>query len=540
MKAVIKIANINVPLDAADTPLKEIAARKLRINSNEINQVLILRKSIDARKKNSIQIVYTLAAEIKNEHAVLKRNANKSEISVYQKYKYEIPVADSGKYRPVIVGFGPAGMFAALYLAKAGLCPIVLERGKPADERIKSVELFRKTGILDTESNIQFGEGGAGTFSDGKLNTGINDPRIRYVLETFAEHGAPEDILYNAKPHIGTDYLIDVVQNIRRTIISLGGEVKFGAKFTGYESDSQGMISAVNYVQNGVSHCIHTDKCILAAGHSARDVFRMLKDKKVNLVQKNFAMGVRIEHLQDELNRCMYGKSAGHPMLGAADYKLAVHLQNGHSLYTFCMCPGGEVVASSSEEKRLVVNGMSCHARDGLNANSALLVGISPDDLKSDDPLAGMILQEQLEENAYIAGGGSYNAPICLVGDFINKKTSSGIGKVIPTYKPGYKFSLPDEYLPSFMAETLRLGIPAMAAKLPLFNDPEAVLTGIESRSSSPIRIVRDETYQSISLKGLYPCGEGAGYAGGITSAAVDGLKCAEALVSSKMRIREV
>lgn len=536
----IKIANINVPLDAADTPLKEIAAKKLRINSDDIKKVIILKKSIDARKKNSIQIVYTLAAEIKNEHAILKRNAKKSEISVYKEYKYEIPAADAGKNRPVVVGFGPAGMFAALYLAKAGLCPVILERGKPADERSRSVELFRKTGILDTESNIQFGEGGAGTFSDGKLNTGINDPRIRYVLETFAEHGAPEDILYNAKPHIGTDYLINVVQNIRRTIIELGGEVRFGAKFTGYETDFQGMMSAVNYIQNGISHCIETDNCILATGHSARDVFRMLKDKDVNLTQKNFAMGVRIEHLQEDLNRCMYGKSAGHPALGAADYKLAVHLQNSHSLYTFCMCPGGEVVASSSEEKRLVVNGMSCHARNGANANSALLVGISPDDLKSEDPLAGMFLQEQLEEHAYIAGGGNYNAPICLVGDFLSNKASSGIGKITPTYKPGYKFSLPDEYLPTFMTETLRLGIPAMAQKLPLFNDPEAILTGIESRSSSPVRIVRDATYQSVSVKGLYPCGEGAGYAGGITSAAVDGLRCAEALISSKAETREV
>ncbi len=536
----IKIANINVPLDAADTPLKEIAAKKLRINSDDIKKVVILKKSVDARKKNAIQIVYTLAAEIKNEHAVLKRNAKKSEISAYKEYKFEIPAADAGKFRPVVVGFGPAGMFAALYLAKAGLCPIVLERGKPADERSRSVELFRNTGILDTESNIQFGEGGAGTFSDGKLNTGINDPRIRYVLETFAEHGAPEDILYNAKPHIGTDYLIDVVQNIRRTIIELGGEVRFSVKFTGYETDSQDAISAVNYMQNGIVHSIETDNCILATGHSARDVFRMLKDKNVDLTQKNFAMGVRIEHLQEDLNRCMYGKSAGHPALGAADYKLAVHLSNGHSLYTFCMCPGGEVVASASEEKRLVVNGMSCHARNGANANSALLVGISPDDLRSSDPLAGMLLQEELEHRAYLAGGGNYNAPICLAGDFLNKKVSSSIGKVTPTYKPGCKFVLPDDYLPSFMTETLRLGIPAMAEKLPLFSDSEAVLTGIESRSSSPVRIVRDETYQSVSVKGMYPCGEGAGYAGGITSAAVDGLRCAEALIDSKTKTREV
>lgn len=527
----IKISNINVPLAESDTPFRQLAARKLKVADTDIIEVTCLKKSIDARKKNAIQLVLTLAVALKNERNVLKRFKNKSDISEYSPYKYNIPAAQPSESRPVVVGFGPAGMFAALYLAKAGLRPIVLERGRSADERRQSVELFRKTGILDTESNIQFGEGGAGTFSDGKLNTGINDPRIRYVLETFVKHGAPEDILYNAKPHIGTDYLIDVVQNIRRTITYLGGEVRFGAKFTGYSKNSDNHLTEVIYEQSGITHTILTESCILATGHSARDIFRMLHKNGVSVTQKNFAMGLRIEHLQSDLDRCMYGSSVGHPALGAADYKLAVHLPNNHSLYTFCMCPGGEVVASASEEEKLVVNGMSYHARDGINANSALLVGISPDDLQSDDPLAGMLLQEELEHKAYAAAGGGYKAPVCLVGDFLAGRLSTGFGRVKPTYTPGCRFVLPDEYMPQFMTDTLRFGISAMAKKLSLFGDPEAVLTGIESRSSSPVRIVRNEAYQSVDIKGLYPCGEGAGYAGGITSAAVDGLRCAEAVL---------
>ncbi len=530
----IKISNINIPLDQADTPLVCIAARKLRIKQEDIKSVKLLKKSVDARKKNAIQLVYALAVEAKNEKAILKRFEKQSNISLYKPFKYVIPTVPPTSERPVIVGFGPAGMFAALILAKAGLRPIVLERGKPAVERLESVDLFRKTGKLDTESNIQFGEGGAGTFSDGKLNTGVNDPRIAYVLETFVEHGAPEDILYNAKPHIGTDFLINVVQNIRRTIIECGGDVVFNAKFCSYEVDVNGCLSSVLYLKDSKVHTISTNKCILATGHSARDVFRMLKENNVELVQKSFAMGVRIEHLQTELNRCMYGENAGHSALNAADYKIAVHLPNGRSLYTFCMCPGGEVVASASEEGRLVVNGMSCHARDGVNANSALLVGITPEDFGSDDPLAGMYFQEKLEESAFSAGGGNYKAPVCLVGDFLNGKLSTAFGKVYPTYTPGTTFAMPDKYFPKFMVETLRLGIPEMAKKLSLFSDSDAVLTGIESRSSSPVRIVRDESYQSVSVKGLYPCGEGAGYAGGITSAAVDGIKCAEALIGDR------
>lgn len=528
----IKITNLSVILQDADRSLESLIARKLRIPISDVTRVQILKKSIDARKKTTIQVVLTLAAELKHEKEILRKNTKNPNITAFIPYEYTLPSVRSSKERPVVVGFGPAGMFAGLLLAKAGLRPIILERGERAEDRRKAVELFRSTGMLDTENNIQFGEGGAGTFSDGKLNTGINDPRIRYVLETFAEHGAPEDILYLAKPHIGTDYLVNVVQNIRHTIQLLGGEVHFGARFCGYETDSQRCLSAVQYIQDGKEHRIPTDVCILATGHSARDVFRLLSNKKLTLTQKNFAMGVRIEHLQNDLDRCMYGTNAGHPALPAADYKTAVHLPNGHSLYTFCMCPGGEVVASASEEERLVVNGMSNHARDGRNANSALLVGITPELLGNSDPLAGMHLQEELEHSAYLAAGGSYKAPVCLVGDFLRRKVSTDFGKIQPTYRPGTVFVSPDAYLPKFMTETLRLGIPAMAQKLPLFHDPEAILTGIESRSSSPVRIVRGENYQSVDVPGLYPCGEGAGYAGGITSASVDGLRCAEAAIA--------
>lgn len=529
----IKVSNMHIPLNETDTPLNELVAKKLKIPVSDINDVKYLKKSIDARKKNAIQLVLTLAVTLKNEKVILKRFSNNQNISEYKSYSYKIPSISSYSTRPVIIGFGPAGMFAGLFLAKAGLKPIILERGASVVERQKAIDIFRKTGKLDTENNIQFGEGGAGTFSDGKLNTGINDTRIQYVLETFVKHGAPKDIMYMAKPHIGTDYLIDVVQNIRRTIEEAGGEVKFGARFSGYETDKDNTLRSVLYVQKNITYSIPTNKCILAAGHSARDVFRMLKNKNVSLTAKNFAMGLRIEHLQKDLDICMYGKYADNIALTAADYKLAVHLPNGHSLYTFCMCPGGEVVASASENNRLVVNGMSYHARNGVNSNSALLVGISPDMLDSSDPLAGMILQENIEQRAFLSGGGDFKAPVNLVGDFLENQVSTSFGKIKPTYTPGVKFASPNEYLPEFMVETLRMGIPEMGRKLKLFNDPEAVLTGVESRSSSPVRIIRNAFYQSVSISGLYPCGEGAGYAGGITSAAVDGLRCAEALIET-------
>ncbi len=430
-------------------------------------------------------------------------------------------------YRPVVVGFGPAGMFAAYLLAKAGYRPIILERGRKVEERVGDVERFMTGGELDTESNIAFGEGGAGTFSDGKLNTGIRDKRIRFVLETFVAYGAPVEILYDAKPHIGTDKLTQVVRDMRLAIEAMGGEVHFGAKFTGFVQES-GQLRGIIYEKDGVTHQCNTHSCILAIGHSARDTFEMLYKSKIALEKKNFAVGVRIEHLQEKIDRAMYGRISDPPRLPVSSYKLAVHLPNRRALYTFCMCPGGEVVPSVSQAGHLVVNGMSRYARDGKNANSALLVGISASDMVGESPLAGIEFQRKLERDAFLAAGGNYAAPVCTVGDFLEKRSAQGLGKVIPSYRRGIAFVSPEVYLPDFVVETLRGGIREMGKRIDGFDDEEAVLTGVESRSSSPVRIVRGESGESVSIRGIYPCGEGAGYAGGIMSAAVDGIHGAE------------
>ena len=523
----IRVGNIKVPLGFDFTQLERYCTDKLRIPAGSLRSVNLSKKSVDARKKSDVHFNISLDISAKGEAALLKRLKNAVPV---EKYVYDIPRVSSGS-RPVIVGFGPAGMFAALVLASAGAKPIVLERGYDVDSRVKAVAGFRSTGRLDTECNIQFGEGGAGTFSDGKLTTGIKDRRIRFVLEKLVEFGSPDEILYMAKPHIGTDKLRGTVKELRRRVIELGGEVRFGARFSGYETEN-GHISAAIYRDSDGEHRIETDSIILAAGHSARDVFELLYDRGVGLSQKNFAVGVRIEHLCTDIDRAMYGDSAGHPALKAADYKLVVHLPNGRTLYTFCMCPGGEVVAASSEEGRLAVNGMSCFARDAVNSNSALLVNVGSEDYGSDHPLAGMHFQRRLEESAYNAGGGGYSAPVCTVGELMDRQLCDGFGRVEPCYTPAVKKALPDEYLPAFVCESLRLGIAEMGKKIDGFDDREAVLTGIESRSSSPVRINRGEDLQSLSVRGLYPCGEGAGYAGGIVSAAVDGMKCAEAVIN--------
>lgn len=522
----VRVGNIRVPLDFDFSQLERYCTDELGIPESSLRSVKLSKKSVDARKKNDVHFNISLDIAAKNEPKLLKRLKNSVSVD---NYTYDVPrvKADS---RPVIVGFGPAGMFAALVLAKAGVRPIVLERGYDVDSRVKAVAAFRSTGKLDTECNIQFGEGGAGTFSDGKLTTGIKDKRIRYVLEKLVEFGAPDEILYMAKPHIGTDRLRETVKQLRIRVTELGGEVRFGARFCGYETKN-GHITAAVYTDTEGEHRIDTDSLILATGHSARDVFELLYDRGVDLSQKNFAVGVRIEHLRTDIDKAMYGDFAGHAALKAADYKLVVHLPNGRTLYTFCMCPGGEVVAASSEEGRLAVNGMSCFARDAVNSNSALLVNVGSEDYGSDHPLAGMHFQRKLEERAYTAGGGSYSAPVCTVGELMDKKLGEGFGRVAPSYIPAVKKALPDEYLPDYICESLRLGIAEMGKKIRGFDDREAVLTGIESRSSSPVRINRGDDLQSLTVKGLYPCGEGAGYAGGIVSAAVDGMKCAEAVI---------
>ncbi len=525
----IRINNIRVSLDFDFSELEKFCIKKFRIAPENLKSVRLSRKSVDARKKSDVHFIISIDVEAKNETQLLKKIKNSVSI---EKYVYRIDKVSGDIQRPVIVGFGPAGMFAALVLSMAGACPIVLERGADVDSRCKAVENFQSGGKPDPECNVQFGEGGAGTFSDGKLTTGIKDKRIEWILEKLVEFGSPDEIIYLAKAHIGTDKLRNVVKNFREQVKKYGGEVRFNSKFCDFETN-ENRITAVHYTDRNGSHVINTNNLILATGHSARDVFEMLYSRNIKLSQKNFSIGVRIEHLRKDIDKAMYGDFAGHPALKAADYKLAVHLPNGRTLYTFCMCPGGQVISAVSEENLLAVNGMSCFARDAENSNSALLVGINTDDYKSSHALAGMYFQRELEEKAFIAGGSDYSAPVTLSGDFLNGKVAENFGNIKPSYRPSVKFADPESYLPDFVCETLRLGIKEMGRKINGFDDPDAVLTGIESRSSSPVRIDRNENLQSVSIDGLFPCGEGAGYAGGIMSAAVDGMKCAEAVIKN-------
>ena len=527
----LKISEIPLPLDAGKEELVRRAALRLRVRPEEIRSLKILKKSVDARKKRDVHFVYSVQAELsRGEDEVLVRSRD-PKVSAAKPYRYLLPPHRELGSRPVVVGFGPAGMFAALILAQAGQRPIILERGADVEKRARLVSGFWHGGALCTESNVQFGEGGAGTFSDGKLNTGTKDPRSHKVLEEFVQAGAPEEILYSAKPHIGTDRLPSAVKNIREKIISLGGEIFFETKMARLilKDDS---IRALEAVHDGAARTIETSQVILAVGHSARDTFEMLLKAGVMMEQKPFSIGARIEHSQRMVDVSQYGEFAGNPALGAADYRLAVHLENGRGVYTFCMCPGGSVIAAASEEGRLVTNGMSNFARDGQNANSALLVGVGPSDFQNPHPLAGMYFQRKWEEAAFHLGGGDYRAPAQRVGDFLKHRASDSFGSVTPTYRPGVTPCSLDGCLPEFAAESMRLGIVKMDARLHGFADPDAVLTGVETRSSSPVRILRGEDGRSRSVGGLYPCGEGAGYAGGIISAAVDGIRCAENLLT--------
>ena len=519
----LRINNLNMPLDATNDDLKQAAAQKLKCSPSDIVDFKICKKSIDARNKSNVHFVYGVDC---NDLPTYPGDKDIEHTSSPKKLIFKIK--DDG-VRPIVVGSGPAGMFAGIALAEAGLKPIILERGSEVDTRQKEVETFWKLGKLNPESNVQFGEGGAGTFSDGKLTTGIKkDKFTAKVIQELYSAGAPQEILYLAKPHIGTDNLRIVVRNIRKKIVSLGGEYRFNTKLENLIIKDDKIV-AVKISHDGEKSEIPANRVFLAVGHSARDTFEMLYKCGVYMEQKPFAVGARIEHKQAEINKAQYGKFTDSPYLGAADYKMAVHLNNGRSAYTFCMCPGGSVVAATSEIGRVVTNGMSEFARNKENANAAILVGVNSSDFASPHPLAGMYFQRKLEERAFDFGGKNYSAPAQLVGDFLKNKESKTAKSVQPSYTPSVAWSNLAKLFPPAICETLCTGIIEMGKKLRGFDNPDAVLTGVESRSSSPLRIVRDDTFQS-NIKGLYPCGEGAGYAGGITSSAADALKVIHSL----------
>ena len=524
----LRIQNISLPLDGSQGQLKKKAARILGVKPEVITGLSLARQSIDARKKSDVHYVYTVDVTVADESKVMARCRDKN-VSLYQSAPYVFPtVRRTSSLPPVVVGMGPAGLFAALFLARNGLAPIVLERGRPVEERTADVERFWTTGVLNPSSNVQFGEGGAGTFSDGKLTTGTHDPRISTVFRTLVEAGAPADILYQHKPHIGTDILRQVVKRIRQELIALGCDVRFGHRLTGLET-GEGMLTGVRVEGPQGAYRLDCDALVLALGHSARDTFAMLHGAGVPMEQKPFAIGVRIEQDQAAVSRAQYGPAW--EQLPPSDYKLACHLPTGRSAFTFCVCPGGEVVAAASAPGQVVTNGMSYRARDGKNINGGFLVGVGPEDFSAfgSDPLAGVRFQEQWERAAFQLGGGNFYAPAQRVEDFLLRKPSQGPGSIRPTYRPGVTWMELDRCLPQAVADTLRGALPLMDRKLRGFACPDGVLTGVETRSSSPVRILRDETLQS-ALRGLYPCGEGAGYAGGIVSAAVDGIRVAEAI----------
>ncbi len=521
----ILVRNLRLDIGQDVSGLRRKAAKRLGVPERTIKSLEIIKRSLDARKKNDIHWLYSAAVTVPDEKRLLSRNRS-HDIAGYERFEYHIPMLAS-PVRPVVVGFGPGGMFAAYVLSLAGLRPIVIERGSDAETRKIKVEKFRSGGELDPECNVQFGEGGAGTFSDGKLNTGIRDKRISWMLRMFYRHGAPESILYDAKPHIGTDILINVVQSIRREIISLGGEVRFNSKLTGLVTENNALHGIKVEGPDG-EYVLECGSLILAIGHSARDTFEMLNAAGVPMEPKPFSMGVRIEHRQESINRAQYGEQGGLP---PADYSLNVHLPDGTGAYTFCMCPGGEVIAAASETGGVCTNGMSRSRRDGENADSALLVTLHTEDFPYGGALGGMYWQRDIERAAFNMSG-SYMAPAQLAGDFLAHRRSTGAGGVKPSYRPGVYWCDLHDVLPERITRVLENALPELGKKLSGFDAPDAVLTAPETRSSSPVRILRDDDRRS-QIRGIYPCGEGAGYAGGITSAAVDGMKCAEALMEN-------
>ncbi|HOP57596.1 MAG TPA: NAD(P)/FAD-dependent oxidoreductase [Bacillota bacterium] len=501
--------------------LKDKVSRKFRIVESDMFSFNITRKAIDARKKEDIFLVYSVDMELKNGKSLLAKGF--PNVKAYEKPDINYPGKPkiNPKYRPVIVGFGPAGIFAALTLAKQGLSPLVLEQGPDVDKRTEAVSSFGKTGVFSPEGTVLFGEGGAGTFSDGKLTTLINDPLCDIVLDTFIEHGADPEIKYQAKPHIGTDVLKGIIKSIRKEIMDLGGEVRFNAKVTDFiikGNKLEGIV--VNDDEN-----IEADMCILAIGHSARDTYELLLDKGLKMEQKPFSVGVRIEHLQNAIDEAQYGKFAGHKALGPADYKLAYHAPSGRTAYTFCMCPGGFVVNSSSEEGGIATNGMSYSKRSGVNANSALLVNVGPGDYGSDHPLAGIEFQRGFERKANNLAGNKYYAPIQSLGNFLDDRITNEIGFVKPTYLPDTVFAQMADIYPDYVIKTLKEALPVFDKKIKGFASNDAILTAPETRSSSPVRTTRSSEYET-NIEGIYSIGEGSGYSGGIMSSAIDGIRC--------------
>ncbi|MFP4381054.1 MAG: NAD(P)/FAD-dependent oxidoreductase [Candidatus Sumerlaeia bacterium] len=533
----LRISNIKLPIDHSEAELRGAIADALGLDAGAIADFRIVRQSIDARKKAQVFFVYNVDVSVEDEDEILRRKGG-PQVAVAKEEHYGMPTEapDALRHRPVIAGAGPCGLMAALVLAQQGYRPILLERGKPADQRSADVNGFWNRGELDPESNALFGEGGAGAFSDGKLTTRIKDRqgRIQKVLRELVAAGAPEEILYQNKAHLGTDLLIGIIQNIRREIVRLGGEVRFETKLAGLVLEDGRLRGAM--LDGG--EIIRTDSLILAIGHSARDTFLSLHESGVTLSPKPFAIGARIEHPQSLIDRSQYGPSAGHPKLGAADYQLSHRAKNGRSVYTFCMCPGGAVIGTSTEAGMIVTNGMSLHARNASNGNSAILANVrvedfygekaSPDDLR-ENPLAGIDFQRQWEQAAFELGGGEYAAPAQRLGDFMKGRASSAFGMVQPSYLPGVTPADLARCLPDYIIASIREALPVFDRKIKGFAMDDAVLTGVETRSSSPVRIDRDDTGQSLSTPGLFPAGEGAGYAGGIVSAAVDGLRAAEA-----------
>ena len=531
-KIMLKLTGLKLPLDFKKEDLRRVAAQKIRLPESAVVTATLAKKSVDARRKDQVHFVCAVEAEIDgNEEKILARRRDSS-VQKAQPYRYDLPRGEKLSQRPVVVGFGPAGMFAALLLAQCGQNPIVLERGMPVEERERSVTRLWKDRVLDPESNVQFGEGGAGTFSDGKLTTGTGDGRIRKVLEELVRSGAPEEILYEAKPHIGTDKLPGVVRSIRERVIALGGEVRFSTKAAGFLL-REGKLTGLRLRTPSGEEVLECSQVILAVGHSARDTFEELHHLGLPMEAKAFSVGARIEHPASLIDRAQYGTFAGHPALGAADYKLSCHLENGRGVYTFCMCPGGYVTGAASELGGVVTNGMSPWARDGKNSNAALLVGVTPEDYGQEGPLAGIGFQRRIEQAAFRLAGGDYSAPAQRVADFLAGVPSKSFGGVAPTYEPGVALTDLTHCLPGFVADSMRAALPILGRRLRGFDDGDAVLTAPETRSSSPVRVLRGENFQSPLAQGLYPCGEGAGYAGGIVSAAVDGLRCAEAVMAA-------